>query len=297
MRDIVRGALAAFAMGTAAVSAHAADLPSLKAPPPPPVMTEPFHPFQVRLKVGGVIPTDGSATIFDRGTGSYLPGGFFFPGGPQTVLQAVGYSTGAGGVFNGASTSISSSIIPMIDVAYFLTKNWAIEAICCVTPHHVQGVGSIAGSSVIKTWVFPPSLMLQYHFTNFGAFQPYLGVGVNFTAYWGTRAGNQTFPFLSPIGFTGFLTANSATITPSWGVVGQAGADYMFNDRWGVNVDVKYIMMEPNAHVWATSYGTGLGTFQVPLDLAVKVNPIVVSAGLTYRFGADWGVPKLPLPF
>ena len=139
--------------------------------------------------------------------------------------------------------------------------------------------------------------MLQYHFTNFGAFQPYLGVGVNFTAYWGTRAGNQTFPIALPAlpGVPAFLNATAATITPSWGVVGQAGADYMFNDHWGVNVDVKYIMMEPNAHVWATAAIPG-ATFSAPLNLAVKVNPIVVSAGLTYRFGADWNVPSV-LPF
>lgn len=290
MRDFVRGAFAAIAMGAAAVSAQAADLGAIKGPPPPPPIIDTFHPFQVRLKVGGVVPTDGTATIYDRGTGTYL--------GNQTVLQAVGYSVGAGSVFSGASTSISTSVIPMIDVAYFFTKNWAIEAICCVSPHHVTGVGPIQGASVIKTWVFPPSVMLQYHFTNFGAFQPYLGVGVNFTAYWGTRAGNQTFPFFLPNfpAVPSFTTATAASITPSWGVVGQAGADYMFNDQWGVNVDVKYIMMEPNAHVWAVNTGTPFGPLAVPLDLAVKVNPIVVSAGLTYRFGGDWGLPKL-LPF
>jgi outer membrane protein len=290
MRDFVRGAFAAIVLGSAAVSAQAADLPSIKAPPAPPPLIEPFHPFQVRLKVAGVIPTDGTASIYDRGTGTWL--------GNQTVLQAVGYSLGPNTLFSGASTSISSSVIPMLDVAYYLTRNWAIEAICCVSPHHVTGVGPIQGASVIKSWVFPPSLMLQYHFTNFGAFQPYLGVGVNFTAYWGTRAGNQTFPFFLPNfpAVPSWTTATAASITPSWGVVGQAGVDYMFNDRWGVNVDVKYIMMEPNAHVWAVNTGTPFGPLAVPLNLAVKVNPIVVSAGLTYRFGADWGVPKI-LPF
>ena len=283
MRDIVRGAFAAIALGAAAVSAQAADLGAIKGPPPPPPIIDTFHPFQVRLKVGGVIPTDGSATIYDRGTGTYLGG--------QTVLQAVGYSLGAGSVFSGASTNISSSVVPMIDVAYYFTKNWAVEAICCVTPHHVTGVGPIQGASVIKTWVFPPSLMLQYHFTNFGAIQPYVGVGVNFTAFWGTRAGNQTFPFALPAfpGVASFVTATSASITPSWGVVGQAGVDYMFTDHWGLNLDVKYIMMEPNAHVWAVNTGTPFGALAVPLDLAVKINPIVVSAGLTYRFGGDWG--------
>jgi outer membrane protein W len=286
MRKFIRGAVAAIAMGGAAASAQAADLPSIKAPPPPPPVIDTFHPFQVRLKVGGVVPTDGSATIYDRGTGTYL--------GNQTVLQATGYSLGAGSRFGGASTQISSSVVPMIDLAYYFTKNWAVEAICCVTPHHVTGVGPLQGASVIKTWVFPPSLLLQYHFTNFGAFQPYLGVGVNYTAYWGTRPGNQTFPMPLPAlpGFTAWTNAYAATITPSWGVVGQVGADYMFNDHWGVNLDVKYIMMEPNAHVWASATTTpaNIGPVYVPLNLAVKINPIVASAGITYRFGGDWGV-------
>ena len=93
-------------------------------------------------------------------------------------------------------------------------------------------------------------------------------------------------------------------------LVGQAGLDYMFNDRWGVNVDVKYVMMEPNAHVWAVAnttplsvgspcgaglagVGVNCGPVFVPLNLAVKINPVIISGGLTYRFGADWGVPKL----
>jgi outer membrane protein/outer membrane immunogenic protein len=54
--------------------------------------------------------------------------------------------------------------------------------------------------------------------------------------------------------------------------------------------------MEPNAHVWAVNTGVTPFPLYVPLNLAVKINPIVVSAGLTYRFGADWGIPKI-LPF
>ena len=80
----------------------------------------------------------------------------------------------------------------MLDAAYYLTKNWAIEAICCVAPHHIQGTGTIA-SDFARAWLFPPSVMAQYHFTNFGAFQPYVGVGVNFTTFWNTRVNNDTW--------------------------------------------------------------------------------------------------------
>ena len=310
MKTFVRGAFAAITLGATAVSAFAADLPTRKEAP---IVQDDFQRFQVRLLASSVVPLDGTATIRDAGTGSYmnnltylLPGGTNLGPAQTSVLNAIGYSAAPGGVFNGAGTTISWSVIPSLSLGYYLNKNWSVEAICCVTPHHVQGTGSIFGSSVIKTWVFPPSLTLVYHWTNFGGFQPYLGAGVNFTAFWGTRAGNQPFALSSPVGaavnspagYTAMITATAATITPSWGVVGQAGFDYMINQNWGWNFDAKYIMMEPNAHVWANAsalpasangaYGLIGGTpASVPLNLAVKINPIVISTGLTYRFGGS----------
>jgi outer membrane immunogenic protein len=267
-----------------------------------------YQPFQVRLKVAGVVPTNGTAAITDRGTGNYLQAPFLGVPNPSTALAATGWSGGLGTPFIGSNTTISSSVIPEIDVSYFLNKNWAIEAICCVSPHHVTGQGPLYAQSVIKSWVFPPSLLLQYHFTNFGALQPYLGVGVNYTAFWGTRPGNQNFvaPVLNPAlnatmnaltvqPATIIGTATAASITSSWGVVGQGGLDYMLNEHWGVNLDVKYIMMEPNAHVWgvASTAPLNAGPVAVPLNLAVKINPLVISGGLTYRFGGSLGLPRL----
>jgi len=294
MKHFVRGTVAAIAMGASALSASAADLATKKAPP---VIEDDFHPFQVRALVSSVVPLAGTAQIWDRGTGSYVNGlaGYNQNVPNQTALQALGYSLGAGSQFNGAGTTISWSVMPTVSLGYYLNKNWSVEAICCVTPHHVQGTGSINGGSVIKTWVFPPTLTLVYHFTNFGAFQPYIGAGVNFTAYWGTRAGNQPFQLATPIQ-TSYLpslittvTATGATITPSWGVAAQAGMDYMINKEWGWNLDAKWIMMQPNAHVYSTAYTNAGGQYaamSVPLNLAVKINPIVVSTGLTYRFGS-----------
>jgi outer membrane protein W len=297
MKHFVRGTVAAIAMGCSALSASAADLATKKAPP---VIEDDFHPFQVRMLVSSVVPLDGTARIWDRGTGSYIPGltsyNYLVPN--QTVLQGLGYSLGAGSLFNGAGTTISWSVMPTLSLGYYLNKNWSVEVICCVSPHHVQGTGSINGGSVIKTWVFPPTLTLVYHFTNFGAFQPYVGAGVNFTAYWGTRAGNQPFQMSAaqtvlPNSIASY-TATGATITPSWGVAAQAGMDYMINKEWGWNLDAKWILMEPNAHVYGnlnSNVGTQLGATQynslsVPLNLGVKINPLVISTGLTYRFGS-----------
>lgn len=305
MKQIVRGAVAAIAMGASAVSASAADLATKKAP----LIEDDFHPFQVRMLVSSVVPLAGTANIYDRGNGTYMPGltAYNLLQPNQTALQATGYSLGAGSLFNGAGTTISWSVMPTVSLGYYFNKNWSVEAICCVSPHHVQGTGTINGGSVIKTWVFPPTLTLVYHFTNFGAFQPYLGAGVNFTAYWGTRAGNQPFQIplvgtINPVNNTvGSYTATGATITPSWGVAAQAGMDYMINKEWGWNLDAKWILMEPNAHVWGnynSNAGTTLGlpqynSLSIPLNLGVKINPIVISTGLTYRFGSGKSQPAL----
>jgi len=299
MKTVIRGALAAAFLSAASVSGQAADLPYTKAPPPPPVFLDTYQPFQIRLKVAGVVPLDGTSSIYDAG--SYYPALFPTPAGGSVGLATL-LSGGPGSLVPRASTSTSWSVVPMLDVAYYITKNWAIEAICCVTPHNVQGTGLLAGSDVAHTWLFPPSLLVQYHFTNFGAFQPYLGVGVNFTTFWGTRAGNNNWglgfvPGSILGGLTGAVASfTSASITPSWGVVGQAGVDYMLNEHWGVNLDVKYIQMETHSHdqiVAFTPGAPGLGAIYIPVSSNTKINPLIISAGLTFRFGGGVVAPIL----
>jgi outer membrane protein W len=297
MKTVIRGALAATFLSATCAAGLAADLPAPPPPAPPPTFVDTYQPFQVRLKVGGVVPTAGKGTVYDAGA--------VYPGLPNG--GSLGIATGLSGGFNtvipGASTSTSWSIIPTLDVAYYITKNWAVEAICCVSPAHIQGTGTIQ-SEFAHTWVFPPTLLLQYHFTNFGAFQPYLGVGVNFTTYWGTRVNAQTWPLAivpgSPLGIGGAGLAGvnaqyyNATVTPSWGVAGQVGFDYMFNEHWGVNLDLKYIMMEPTVHANVSAFSPQfpqLGALFIPVRVYLPIDPLVVSAGLTYRFGGGSVAP------
>ncbi len=168
---------------------------------------------------------------------------------------------------NGQSSSVSTlnikaqnEFIPEFDISYSLTKNIAAELVLTY-PQQVNITAGTGNNNVGKISALPPSLLVQYHFTDFGAFKPYVGVGVNYTIF-GNR---QNFPALG----------NSVQVDQnSVGVVGQIGGDYMFDKNWGLNIDVKYATMSTN--VTTVQGGTNLGK--------LILNPWMPAVGVTYKF-------------
>ena len=59
-------------------------------------------------------------------------------------------------------------------------------------------------------------------------------------------------------------------------MAGQIGFDYMLDKHWGVNFDVKKIMMEPNATVTLLP--------ATAVTAKVKINPWIIGTGITYKF-------------
>ncbi|BDT77393.1 outer membrane protein [Polynucleobacter yangtzensis] len=153
-----------------------------------------------------------------------------------------------------------NQVIPEFDVSYFFTKNIAAELVL-TWPQQVNITAGPGNTNIGKVSALPPSLLAQYHFTDLGAFKPYVGLGVNYTIF-GNRA---NFPGLN----------NSVQVDQnSVGVVGQIGADYMFDKNWGLNVDVKYATMSTN--VTTVQGGTNLGK--------LTLNPWMPAVGVTYKF-------------
>ncbi len=226
-RFVQAGLTAALLASTALSAAQASDLPVRKGAPLAPVMTQ-FSPWMIRGRALVVMPQESAK--LDIG-GARVPG---------------------------ADVSISTSLVPELDISYFFTKNIAVELILGVTPHNVKGAGALAGARIGSAWLLPPTLMLQYHFTELGAFKPYVGVGVNYTVFFNEKAKG---------GFTSF------DLKDTFGLALQAGFDYMIDQHWGLNFDVKKIFLEPKVKVNA-----GLVTGKV------KIDPWLFGAGVTYKF-------------
>lgn len=219
----------------AAPAALAADLPSKKemAAAPAPVVEE-FMPWMVRIRALAFVP-QSSANLYAAGT-----------------------------PIDG-TLKVSNTVVPEIDISYFFTKNIAIEAICCVVPAKINAKGAVAAlGNVGDVVAFPPTVTVQYHFTDLGAFKPYVGVGVNYTHY---------FPNGNGANFA------NLKVDDSWGIAGQIGFDYMIDKHWAFNVDVKKIYMQPNAQVNLLTAGGA-----VPLVAKAKIDPWLIGVGVGYRF-------------
>jgi len=169
------------------------------------------------------------------------------------LLWANGQS---GSVVQGSNVKAKDQIIPELDVSYFFTKNIAAELVLT----YPQSIQIDAGGNKLGTIkALPPSLLLQYHFTNFGAFKPYVGAGVNYTIF--SSRNNLS---------GGAYSVDSS----SFGAVGQVGMDYMFDKNWGLNVDLKYATMSTN--VTDTATGANVGK--------LTLNPWMPAVGVTYKF-------------
>jgi len=163
------------------------------------------------------------------------------------------------GVLPNASSSISGLDVknqwaPELDFTYFFTKNIATELILATTRHEV----TLNGNSLGNVSVLPPTLTLQYHFTELGAFQPYLGAGLNVSWFYnnGLKLGNTS------------LDVDRSSI----GAALQAGLDYEFQKNWYFNLDYKYIWMSTNVSAAGTTV------------TKLKIDPSVVGIGVGYRF-------------
>ncbi|MVA80636.1 outer membrane beta-barrel protein [Agrobacterium vitis] len=219
--------LAVASLSLATPMASAADLTAAASAPQAESLLTPYSPWQVRARALAVVPNDGGS------------------------VDGIG----------GSDLSYSNSVTPEVDFSYFFNRNIAAELILGTTSANVNAGGSIGSLGKLgKVWILPPTVTLQYHFTDFGKFQPYIGAGVNYTMFYNQSAAGS---------------ATKLDVKNTFGAAVQVGFDYMINDKWGVNFDVKKYYLRPDFE--ATVGGSKVkGT--------AKLDPWLIGAGVTYRF-------------
>jgi outer membrane protein len=178
-----------------------------------------------------------------------------------------------GAKVSGTKATLDSDTQLGLAVAYMLTNHFGIELLAATPFQHtvgVKGLGPTLDGKLGDIKQLPPTLSLQYYPMEAASkFQPYVGMGLNYTAFFGGDLTSER----KDEGFSNLKVQNSV------GIAGQLGADYMLTDRVMLNASVWYIDMSTKATVDGP---TALGVGQT--KVSVNVDPWVYMVGLGYKF-------------
>ncbi len=158
-----------------------------------------------------------------------------------------------------------------LNLVYFYTANWAVEVLAASPFEHgvtlqndtapLLGNGPLADVKQL-----PPTVSALYFFNDSAnAFQPYAGVGINYTTFFEEE-------FTASRKTQGF---SDLKLDDSWGLSAQVGFDYRLNANWLVNASVRYIDIDTTANF-------KLGGANSSVD--VDIDPIVSSVMIGYQF-------------
>jgi len=183
------------------------------------------------------------------------------PNDDSGTLKLGNVDTGLKGV------KVDNDTVPELDITYMLSRHWGMELILGYSEHTVKGRRNWSAlGDVIDTKVLPPTLTLQYHFLPDNSWQPYLGLGVNYTYFFDEKVAGSVLP----------TSGDSVKLDSSWGLAVQAGMDVAINQDWFINVDLKYLDIDTTAHFKNTAVGGA--------EIDADIDPWVFGVGIGRRF-------------
>jgi len=174
----------------------------------------------------------------------------------------------------GSSVGLDNDETPEVDFTYMISRNLGLELILASSKHEIKAKGAAIGAlgNIFSARTLPPTLTLQYHFMPDSKFQPYAGIGLNYTLFFDEDA-TSSLKALSG--------RDSVDLDDSIGVAAQLGMDVALTGNWFMNFDVKYIDMDTTATIKSSAASPLAGA---KLKVDVDVDPWIYGIGVGYRF-------------
>lgn len=157
------------------------------------------------------------------------------------------------GTVAGAELGVDSQPGPTFNIDYYFTPNLAVDVLAALPFKHDI---SLNGADVGSVKHLPPTVSLQYHLMPDAAFDPYLGVGLNYTFFMDEKLDG----------------GGNLKLDDSFGLAAQAGVDFKLGGPWLVGVDVRYIDIDSDVKLDGTKIGTA------------HIDPITYGVTVGYRF-------------
>ncbi|SQG00637.1 OmpW [Paucimonas lemoignei] len=156
---------------------------------------------------------------------------------------------------------------------YMITPHIGLELLAATPFSHtvsVKGLGAGLDGKLGDIKQLPPTLSLQYYPMEASSkFQPYAGIGINYTTFFDTDlTGNRKSQ-----GFSNLKLKDSV------GLAGQIGMDYLLTDNILLNASVWYVDIDTEATVDGPS-ALSVGKTKVDVD----IDPWVYMVGVGYKF-------------
>ncbi len=152
---------------------------------------------------------------------------------------------------------------------YMATEQFGIELLAATPFSHDIDVNEIDAKAG-DTKHLPPTLSIQWYPRGGNSgWQPYVGVGVNYTYFFDESAARD---------LEGIVGKADLDLDDSFGLSASAGVDIPFGEHWAFNVGVWYIDIDTTAEVTLREAGNAKVKFDVDID------PWVYNIGIAYKF-------------
>lgn len=169
----------------------------------------------------------------------------------------------------GMEVSVNSSTQLGLNFQYMLTDEWGIELLAATPFSHdidlEQSQLNLGDGKLGETKHLPPTLSAIYYLNTEGTFQPYVGLGINYTLFF-----EDDFTELRK--GQGFSNLN---LKNSFGWSAQVGVDYDLGDNLMLNASYRYIDIDTTA-----TFLVGTSPGRVDVD----INPNVYTISVGYKF-------------
>jgi outer membrane protein len=155
-----------------------------------------------------------------------------------------------------------------IDAAVMFTPRFGAEISLASSAHELRAIGASAGCCGIdggSVWLVPLTATLQYHPPVYGAWDPYLGLGLGLLE-----------PIYSLDGDFDTIGVQDVDFDGDSGIVVQGGVSYRLGSNWYLNIDVRWFPATLEARVHTE-------TEDLP-PVKLDVDPLLAGFGVGWRF-------------
>ena len=168
-----------------------------------------------------------------------------------------------------------------LTATYMLSSMWGVELLAA-TPFKHDITANLGGGVKVKagdTKHLPPTLsVVWYPFGSSGIVKPYVGAGLNYTAFFSEGVDGEIEALAGELAGVGGPIPMKLKLEDSWGLAAQLGVDIALNERWHLNASVRWIDIETEASFRASGIGRVISVDNVDID------PWVYQINIGYRF-------------